>query len=152
MTRKEFTELLKIYEDFSENVSTLYDIGLDLMEGKYPITTHVDKLLKLSITSHWGDKGWDWVSWFVYENEYGDKGHKAWDTDGTSICYSVDTLYDYLQKEYKKLTYEDRVKWFVENYYESGMELEILMESLKNEDLDNLSWNGEIISIPKFKI
>ena len=47
------------------------------------------------------------------------------------------------------MTYKERVKWFFENYYETGMELEALYDSLKGEDLDNFEWYGEIINIPK---
>ena len=51
----------------------------------------------------------------------------------------------------EKLTYEERVRWFVNNYYETGMEYEGLLVSMKNEDLDNLEWYGDKISIPKYK-
>lgn len=151
MTRQEFTQLIKTYKEFSENVSTMYDIGVDLMEGKYPISSHCDKLLELCITSYWGVKGWDWVSWFVYENEYGEKEYGAWDTDGTPICYSVDSLYDFLQKEHRALTYEERVSWFIKNHFETGMELQHMLETLKDEDLDNFEWHGQTLLIPKFK-
>jgi hypothetical protein len=50
-----------------------------------------------------------------------------------------------------KLTYEERIMWFMENYYESGMEKEVLMDNLKNEDLDNFKWYNEVINIPKYK-
>ncbi len=36
-----------------------------------------------------------------------------------------------------ELTYEERIAWFVENYYESGMEYQSLLVTLKDEDLDN---------------
>lgn len=49
------------------------------------------------------------------------------------------------------LTYEERVAWFVSNYYETGMEYEGMLESLKNEDLDNLKWYDDVIKIPKYK-
>ena len=50
----------------------------------------------------------------------------------------------------KELTYEERVRWFVNNYYETGMEYASMLESMKNEDLDNFEWYGEKIQIPKF--
>lgn len=49
----------------------------------------------------------------------------------------------------KELTYEERVKWFINNYYETGMEYESLLISMKDKDLDNFEWYGEIIKIPK---
>lgn len=48
------------------------------------------------------------------------------------------------------LTYEERIRWFISNYYETGMEYDIIHESFKNYDLDNLKWYDEIISIPKY--
>jgi len=47
------------------------------------------------------------------------------------------------------LSQEDRIKWFVANYYETGMELEILLASMQDTDLDNFVWYGEKIDIPK---
>jgi hypothetical protein len=49
-----------------------------------------------------------------------------------------------------ELTYEERVRWFVNNYYETGMEYASMLESMKNDDLDNFVWYGETIRIPKF--
>jgi len=49
------------------------------------------------------------------------------------------------------LTYEERVKWFVQNYYETGMEYEGMLLALKDEDLDNLKWYDEVIKLPKYK-
>jgi len=47
------------------------------------------------------------------------------------------------------LSQEERIKWFVSNYYETGMELDILLVSMKDADLDNFVWYGEKIDIPK---
>lgn len=49
------------------------------------------------------------------------------------------------------LTYEERVQWFVNNYYETGMEYENLLVRLKDEDLDNFQWYEEVIKFPKYK-
>jgi hypothetical protein len=49
-----------------------------------------------------------------------------------------------------ELTYEERVRWFVNNYYETGMEYASMLESMRDEDLDNFVWYGETMQIPKF--
>lgn len=49
----------------------------------------------------------------------------------------------------RELTYEERVAWFIANYYETGMEYESLLASLKHEDLDQFKWYDEIICLPK---
>ena len=51
-----------------------------------------------------------------------------------------------------ELTYEERIQWFISNYYETGMEYESLLITMKDEDLDNFKWYNDIISIPKYKI
>jgi hypothetical protein len=57
------------------------------------------------------------------------------------------------EKSYKNYediwSQEDRIKWFVTNYYETGMEMESLLVSLKDTDLDNFVWYDEKITIPK---
>lgn len=49
------------------------------------------------------------------------------------------------------LTYEERVQWFVNNYYETGMEYLGMVEGLRGEDLDNFKWYDEVIKFPKYK-
>jgi hypothetical protein len=51
----------------------------------------------------------------------------------------------------KKLTYEERVRWFINHYYETGMEYETSLDDMKNENLDNFKYRDEIIKIPKYK-
>jgi hypothetical protein len=50
----------------------------------------------------------------------------------------------------EKLTYEERIAWFVQNFYETGMEYPILLENMKHENLDNLKWYDDFIKIPKY--
>ena len=51
----------------------------------------------------------------------------------------------------EKMTYEQRVRWFVDNYYETGMEYEMMLLAMKDDDLDNFKWYDAIIKIPKYK-
>jgi hypothetical protein len=51
----------------------------------------------------------------------------------------------------QELTYEERVQWFVNNYYETGMEYQIMLLNMKGEDLDNFKWYDHFIKIPKYK-
>jgi|688.fasta_scaffold00290_61 hypothetical protein len=48
----------------------------------------------------------------------------------------------------REATYEERVAWFVANYYETGMEYDALLESMKEVNLDSFEWYDETISIP----
>lgn len=50
-----------------------------------------------------------------------------------------------------KLTNQQRIKWFFTNYYETGMELESLQQSLKNKDLDlGIDWIDSKVIPPKY--
>ena len=49
----------------------------------------------------------------------------------------------------KELTYEERIQWFISKYYESGMEYEGLLVSMKDTNLDSFQWYDETVSIPK---
>jgi len=73
MEHLHFLTLILGYKKFSEDISSLYDLGFDLMEGKYNLTHPVELILKVSIESHYGEGGWGWVEWFIYESDYGQK-------------------------------------------------------------------------------
>lgn len=49
------------------------------------------------------------------------------------------------------LTYEERISWFISNFYETGMDYTILLERMKDINLDAFEWYGDIINIPKYK-
>ena len=49
----------------------------------------------------------------------------------------------------KTLSTQERILWFIQNYYETRMEYSILKETLNDSDLDNFEWYGEKINIPK---
>ncbi len=51
----------------------------------------------------------------------------------------------------KKLTYKERIDWFVANFYETGMEYELIYDSFKSEDLGRIKWYDDFIKIPKYK-
>ena len=46
-------------------------------------------------------------------------------------------------------TYEERIAWFVANYYETGMEYSGMLESMRDENLDAFKWYDEIVKIPR---
>jgi len=52
----------------------------------------------------------------------------------------------------EKLSYDERIEWFFKNHYETGMELCILKDSFKKENLDSIKWYDTLVSIPKYKL
>lgn len=51
----------------------------------------------------------------------------------------------------EKLTYEERILWFMRHFFESGMEYGILLDTMKDTDLNNVELYGEFIKIPEYK-
>lgn len=126
MEYKQFKTQLIEYRKFHRDISKLYDIGFDFMEGKFQLTSPVDKMLQSTIESHYGEDGWQWVQWFIFESDYGENDWSALplfkqNKDGTSeiikqagedrfgaynenrepICYSDESLWEHLEKNYK---------------------------------------------------
>lgn len=110
------------YKKASEEISELYDIGVDLLEGKYKILEKVGDMLNEAMEVSYGEEGLDWVNWFIFENEYGQKDwstaplysedgklikeagevrHGAHDENGNPICYSYESLWEYLEANHK---------------------------------------------------
>lgn len=49
----------------------------------------------------------------------------------------------------RPLSQEDKIRWFFSNYYETGMELDSLLISMKDTDFDNFIWYDQKIDVPK---
>lgn len=98
MDYSHFLTILMSYKKYNQIISSATDVGFDLLEGKYSTTSYVDDILKSSIQSHYGEGGWEWVEWFIFETNYGYKDYlEAFDEDKNRICYSYESLYSYLQ-------------------------------------------------------
>jgi len=122
MEYSNFLKSLMAFKKISEDVSELHDIGVDLMEGKFRILGNVVSLFESNIEESYGEEGLDWVNWFIYESEYGQKDwstaplysedgklikeagevrHGAHDENGNPICYSYESLWEYLESNHK---------------------------------------------------
>lgn len=126
MTYKNFTEHLLAYRKFEQDISKLYKIGFDFMEGKFKLTHPVSLMLESCIKSHYGKEGLEWVAWFIYESDWGEKDwstvaaykinkdetstliHEAgearfgaYDESDNPICYSLESLWEYLEANCK---------------------------------------------------
>ena len=128
MTYEEFLNVLMSYKSLSEDFSELYGMGFDFMEGKYLLETKVERILNATLSSHYTEEGVDWITWFIYENEYGQKdwsrlptydletgklieknpmeSYGASDENGNPICFSFETTYEYVKQYLKHKTNE----------------------------------------------
>lgn len=127
MTYNEFLKTLMTYKKAMEDLLELEKIGINFFDNdRYSLALHYDTLMTVALETHYTDKGIDWINWFIYEADYGmkdfssvpsyeknedgefvmvnDEGEGRWgarDENGEPICYSYESLYDYVQK-YKK--------------------------------------------------
>lgn len=125
MKYKHFLNLILYYKKISETMSELHDIGFDFFEGKYKLMDDIENIFSTTIKSHYTKEGVDWIEWFIYEADYGEKdfskiptyvidkdgktqildkddiGWGANDENGNPICYSYLSLYEYIE-QYKK--------------------------------------------------
>ena len=124
MTLQNFTEVINIHKDFYEKTRALYDAGVDMLESKYELNTPFHKIFNHLIASHYNEEGIDWIEWFIYESDYGEKDwsdrpvyvineerevektkneskYGAHDVDGTPICYDIESLYEYIEANHK---------------------------------------------------
>lgn len=123
MQYSSFLSLIMGFKKISEDCSELHDIGLDVIDGKYKITETAEKILSGVFTAEYGEEGWEWVSWFIFENNYGEKDwssrpcydsegnllyekgevrYGATDEKGNPICYSYESTWEYLEDNHKK--------------------------------------------------
>ena len=100
MTFENFYNIIDCYKRGSDMISDLHDIGIDLMEGKFQVSGILYEQLQNSIRFIYGDDGLDWVEWFIFENDYGNNGLKAYDGDKL-ICQSYEELFSYLEKNHR---------------------------------------------------
>jgi hypothetical protein len=102
MTLQQFETLLINYKTFYENLHELHDLGFDFYEGKFKLSEIVEKLFTTSIESIYGKDGMEWVDWFIFETNYGtDENLTAKDAEDNKICYDIESLFNYLEKNYK---------------------------------------------------
>ncbi len=84
------------------------------------------------LKSHYDEEGIDWVNWFIFENDFGEKDWSKYktfkksneeifrsiagaekekfgarDADGNPIFYSIESTWEYLEKHHR-LKWEDR--------------------------------------------
>jgi len=109
MEYKDFLEILMRYKKINEEFSELHKLGFDFLEGKYKLQEQVSEIFNTTIRSHFTKDGVDWIEWFIYENEYGNKlwdkdkeeGLGAKDENGNHICHSFESTWNFV-KQYLK--------------------------------------------------
>jgi hypothetical protein len=97
----DYSEFLAIglrIQKLQRRTQSLYELGMDVINFENDYYEVIDLLLKQVFT----EKQYDWVSWFIYENDFGQKGKEARDENGNLICQSWESLWEYLNRGNEK--------------------------------------------------
>jgi hypothetical protein len=98
MTYENFLKLTLGLQKQDRVIEDLYKYKIDVLDFVDPYHGFITLLLK----EIYGDEGYDWFSWFCYENEFGQRGLEAFDENKNRICYSHESLWEYLEQNYKQ--------------------------------------------------
>ena len=101
MTKEQFVEVIKLHKQSTDNLNEYYKMGLDLLDNKNSPVEPLFKAIDILFDSIYTEEGVEWISWYIYDNNYGEQGLTAFDGE-IQICKDIDELYDYIQK-YKKV-------------------------------------------------
>lgn len=94
MTHENFLKITLELQKQERIVDNLYKNNVDLLEFIDPY----HGLIHLLIKEIYGEEGVDWFSWFCYENDYGQGTLEAWDENKNRICYSHESLWEFLEE------------------------------------------------------
>ncbi len=98
MTYETFLKITLALQKTDRELHELYKKRVDLLDFVDPY----HDIIALLIREVYGEEGADWYSWFCYENDFGQKGMGAWDENKNPICYSFESTWEYLEKNYNK--------------------------------------------------
>lgn len=115
MEYKDFLMIIMANKKFEEELSELNSLGFDFFEGKYKLADLNYKIFNCSLGCHYTNEGMEWIYWFIYESDYGQKDwskiktfgddkntpYGAVDENGNPICYSYESLWKYLEENHK---------------------------------------------------
>lgn len=103
MTYERFLKVTLSLQKQDRVVSDLYDKKVDLLDFVDPYHLTISELIK----EVYGEEGYDWWSWFCYENDYGQEGLEAFDKDNNRICYSFESLWEFLETNISNIIKKD---------------------------------------------
>jgi hypothetical protein len=118
-----------------------------------------DELLKDAPTNEQGQKVIDFMAYEIDPDVYNEIVNKTIKDFKIKPKYRIELFRRTMafgaspkfKTQSERLTYEERVQWFVSNFYETGMEYEAMLDNMKGHDLDNFKWYDDIVKIPKYK-
>ena len=123
MEYKDFLAILMTYKKLMEDFRELHSMGFNFLDGKYNLDENVSRMLDATLNSHFTKQGVDWINWFIWENEWGEKdwskipvwdmetgkliekdpveAYGAKDENGKPICYSFESTWELVKNHLK---------------------------------------------------
>ena len=98
MNKEQFKEIINQLKTISDYADKYYEFGIDLFEGQFPILNPAYKTIDLLLDQIYTQDGHEWIDWFCYENDFGEKQMEAYDENGKLICQTIDDLFDYIEQ------------------------------------------------------
>ena len=99
MTYSEFSCMIATLQKQNDLLSDLYHKNVDLLEFVDPY----DGIIRILLIEIYTVEGYEWFSWYCYENDFGRGTLDARDENGP-ICYDVKSLWEFLEKTYTRNT------------------------------------------------
>jgi len=96
MKYSEFSCIIETLQKQSDLVGELYIKKVDLLEFADPY----DVIIRILLTDIYTAEGYDWITWFCYENDFGTGTLDANDENGP-ICYDIKSLWEFLETSYR---------------------------------------------------
>lgn len=94
-------------EDFKKLIQTLKEADTqidDAYKAKIDLIDFVDVyhgVITLLLKEIYGEEGEDYLSWWLYENDFGRGGLEAYDEDGKQILRTEEELWEFLEEKRK---------------------------------------------------
>jgi hypothetical protein len=131
MKYEKFLKVILRQQVLDEQIKEAYKLKIDLIE----FIDRYNEIISILIKEIYGEGGYEWYSWFCYENEYGHKDwglkngeiqHGAIDENNNPICYSIESLWEYLETNHliinkeKTKVMEEKKEEFISLYDYQG--------------------------------
>jgi hypothetical protein len=122
MTYESFLKVLLSLQKQDRVISKAYEMKIDIIDFVDPYHAIISVLIK----EIYGEVGYEWFSWYCYDSEFGQRDwstqasykqkgdntieieHEvgevrfgAYDEHGNPICYSHESLWEYLEENHK---------------------------------------------------
>lgn len=125
MQLETFKTIIKFLKEQQRRSDISYSVKIDVVEFTDPLYQIIDLLVK----EIYGPEGYSWFTWFCYDSNFGGRDwskspcftrgkdggivpsksrsksqYGAFDLDGSPICFSEESTWEFLEKNYSKIS------------------------------------------------